>query len=77
MKPFMPVEEVRKALDGANGDVKLAILLLHGLSLTEAAAALDRAEGRLRDALQQTVPQGLSHDKEASATPRARIKASQ
>ena len=60
------IEEVREALNHADGSVKLAILLLHGLSLVEAAAALDRAEGRLRTALKQIAPQGVADDTEAS-----------
>jgi N-acetylmuramic acid 6-phosphate etherase len=50
------VEEVHNALDRANGSVKLAVLLLHGLSLVEAAAALERSGGRLRPALKQIGP---------------------
>jgi N-acetylmuramic acid 6-phosphate etherase len=50
------VEEVRNALDRANGSVKLAVLLLHGLSLAEGEAALERAGGRLRAALKQIGP---------------------
>ena len=50
------VEDVRNALDRANGSVKLAVLLLHGLSPTEAAAALERAGGRLRAALEKSGP---------------------
>ena len=50
------IEDVRNALDHANGSVKLAILLLHGLSLVEAAAALEQAGGRLRTALKQITP---------------------
>lgn len=56
------IEEVRNALDRANGSVKLAILLLHGLSLVEAAAALEQAGGRLRTALKQITPQGAGWD---------------
>ena len=44
-------QEVRDALNRANGSVKLAVLLLHGCSLDEASGALDRAEGHLRAAL--------------------------
>ncbi len=44
-------EEVRDALDRANGSVKLAVLLLHGCSLDEASSALERAGGHLRAAL--------------------------
>jgi N-acetylmuramic acid 6-phosphate etherase len=44
-------DEVRSALDRANGSVKLAVLLLHGYGVDEGTKALDRAEGRLRVAL--------------------------
>jgi N-acetylmuramic acid 6-phosphate etherase len=43
--------EVADALRRANGDVKLAVLLLQGCGLDEAATVLDRAGGRLRVAL--------------------------
>jgi N-acetylmuramic acid 6-phosphate etherase len=43
--------EVRAALREANGSVKLATLLLQGCGLAEATAILDRAGGRLREAL--------------------------
>jgi N-acetylmuramic acid 6-phosphate etherase len=56
------IEQVRNALDHADGNVKLAVLLLHGLSLVDAAAALERAGGRLRAALKQTARQELSSD---------------
>ena len=59
------IEEARTALDQANGSVKLAILLLHGLSLVAAAAALEAAGGRLRSALEQIAPQGLADKTEA------------
>lgn len=44
-------EEVRDALARAKGSVKLAVLLLHGCSVDQAVSALDRAGGRLRNAL--------------------------
>jgi N-acetylmuramic acid 6-phosphate etherase len=44
-------EQAREALHRANGNVKLAVLLLHGCELNEAAAVLDRAGGQLRAAL--------------------------
>jgi N-acetylmuramic acid 6-phosphate etherase len=44
-------EDVRDALKRADGSVKLAVLLLHGCSLDEAARELERAGGRLRTAL--------------------------
>ena len=39
-------QEVRGALERANGSVKLAVLLLHGCSVEEATSALDRAGGQ-------------------------------
>lgn len=45
--------DVADALRRADGNVKLAVLLLHGCSRDEAAAALERADGRLRTALAQ------------------------
>jgi N-acetylmuramic acid 6-phosphate etherase len=44
-------EQVRNALEQANGSVKLAVLLLHGCGVNEARNALERAGGRLRTAL--------------------------
>src|SRR5262245_20808369 len=41
-------EDVRDALARAHGSVKLALLLLQGCDLAEAAEALDRAGGQLR-----------------------------
>lgn len=43
--------EVRAALDRAQGQVKLAALLLNGLTVNDAAALLDRTDGNLRTAL--------------------------
>jgi N-acetylmuramic acid 6-phosphate etherase len=43
--------EIGAALDQAQGQVKLAALLLHGLTPDDAAALLERAGGRLRTAL--------------------------
>ncbi|HUF46036.1 MAG TPA: N-acetylmuramic acid 6-phosphate etherase [Aestuariivirgaceae bacterium] len=43
--------DIRAALDRAQGQVKLALLLLHGLTPDDAAALLDRAGGHLRTAL--------------------------
>ena len=45
--------EVRAALDRTDGQVKLAALVLHGLTPDDAAALLDRAGGHLRIALAQ------------------------
>jgi N-acetylmuramic acid 6-phosphate etherase len=42
--------EVRDALGRADGNVKLALLLLEGCEIDEAAATLDRAGGQLRAA---------------------------
>src|SRR4051794_31095089 len=43
-------ESVRKALQQADGSVKLALLLLEGVGLDDARAALDRSSGDLRSA---------------------------
>ena len=64
-------EQVRVALEQANGSVKLAVLLLHGCSLKEASDALVRAGGRLRTALEglgsrAAVPELLTIDEELS-----------
>jgi len=47
-----PKEDVREALGKANGNVKLAVLLLQGCTLEEATRALDGAGGQLRTALE-------------------------
>ena len=47
----LPGEEVKEALERANGSVKLALLLLEGLSAEEAGRLLERSGGRLREAL--------------------------
>jgi N-acetylmuramic acid 6-phosphate etherase len=44
-------EQVREAFRQANGNIKLAVLLLHGCELQEATSILDRAGGQLRAAL--------------------------
>jgi len=44
-------EEVSKALRQTNGNVKLAVLLLHGCDLQAATSVLDHAGGQLRAAL--------------------------
>lgn len=44
------LEEVRDALERANGNVKVALLLLEGCELNEAMRTLDRAGGQLRTA---------------------------
>src|SRR6185437_9554312 len=62
------IEDVRNALDRANGSVKLAVLLLHGLSLVEATAALERAGGRLRAALNQIARREIPADGAAEET---------
>jgi N-acetylmuramic acid 6-phosphate etherase len=43
--------DVADALRRAGGSVKLAVLLLHGSNLEAARAALDRAGGQLRAAI--------------------------
>src|SRR5947209_3689977 len=44
-------DEAREALRRAEGNVKLAVLLLHGCDVKEATDVLDRAGGQLRAAL--------------------------
>jgi N-acetylmuramic acid 6-phosphate etherase len=44
-------EQACEALRQANGNVKLAVLVLHGCDLKEATSILDRAGGQLRAAL--------------------------
>ncbi len=44
-------DEIRRALDAAQGRVKLAALLLHGLTPAKAEALLERTGGHLRAAL--------------------------
>lgn len=44
-------DEVKQALLRANGNVKLAVLVLKGCSLEKAERTLERAQGRLRAAL--------------------------
>jgi N-acetylmuramic acid 6-phosphate (MurNAc-6-P) etherase len=44
-------EQAREALHRANGNVKLAVLLLHGCDVKEATDVLHRAGGQLRAAL--------------------------
>jgi N-acetylmuramic acid 6-phosphate etherase len=43
--------DAQQALSRSNGDVKLAMLLLKGAGLDDARRALDKVQGRLRDAL--------------------------
>ena len=45
------LEDVRQALQQANGNVKLAVLLLRGCDMQKAQALLDLAHGELRAAL--------------------------
>jgi N-acetylmuramic acid 6-phosphate etherase len=44
-------EEVRDALQRAGGNIKVALLLLHGCNTDQAVALLEQAGGRLRTAL--------------------------
>lgn len=53
-------DEVRGALRRAGGNVKVAMLLLHGCDAKEAAALLDRAGGRLRTALKFASDAGVN-----------------
>lgn len=48
---------VRHALDEAEGRVKLAALVLHGLTVGDAAVLLDQSEGNLRTALARLAAQ--------------------
>lgn len=49
-------EAAQAALDGAGGNVKTAVLLLHGLDAAAATALLARNGGRLRAALAEIAP---------------------
>jgi N-acetylmuramic acid 6-phosphate etherase len=51
-------EEVREALDRADGNVKLAVLLLRGCDPEKASALLDLAHGELRAALEMMEQRG-------------------
>jgi N-acetylmuramic acid 6-phosphate (MurNAc-6-P) etherase len=53
-------EDVCAALGSANGNVKLAVLLLHGCDTDQAAETLDRAGGHLRTALSLLNPSGAT-----------------
>jgi N-acetylmuramic acid 6-phosphate etherase len=44
-------EEVQDALARAGGNIKIAMLILQGCAVDQAAALLDQAGGRLRTAL--------------------------
>ena len=46
-------EEARQALERTDGNVKLAVLLLHGFDLEIARSTLERAGGHLRKALER------------------------
>jgi N-acetylmuramic acid 6-phosphate etherase len=52
-------EQAGGALRQANGNVKLAVLLLHGCDLNKATSILDRAGGQLRAALAAIGKPGL------------------
>jgi N-acetylmuramic acid 6-phosphate etherase len=52
------LEDVRQALQQANGNVKLAVLLLRGCDMEKAQALLDLAHGELRAALHLLEPRG-------------------
>jgi N-acetylmuramic acid 6-phosphate etherase len=47
------VEQAQAALAGADGKVKLAILLLRGMSRADAEGLLERSGGNLRLALRE------------------------
>jgi N-acetylmuramic acid 6-phosphate etherase len=55
-------EEVHDALQRADGNIKVAMLLLRGCNAGEAAALLEQAGGRLRTALRFTDRQGAASD---------------
>jgi N-acetylmuramic acid 6-phosphate etherase len=61
-------EEVREALERANGSIKLAVLLLHGCSLPEAITVLQEAGGQLRAALARMGKRSPSLDDLQSST---------
>jgi len=52
-------QQACEALRQANGNVKLAVLLLHGCDLNEATSVLERAGGQLRAALAAIGKPGL------------------
>ena len=54
--------EVQKALQAANGSVKLAVLLLRGCDFDRATALLARARGNLRGALELIDRSGVDPD---------------
>ena len=58
-------ELVREALRRADGSVKLAVLLLQGYSVSEAQAALDGVDGRLRAALDHLAKHGAPNLEDA------------
>ncbi len=57
--------ELRHALDQAQGRVKVAALVLHGLTAEDATALLDRAGGHLRTALAQLATSGTPEPRES------------
>src|SRR5271166_1034201 len=54
-------EQAHEALRKADGNVKLAVLLLHGCDLQKATSVLDRAGGQLRAALVAIGKPGPAH----------------
>jgi N-acetylmuramic acid 6-phosphate etherase len=54
-------EQARRALEQGQGNAKIAILILHGYSRESARAELERAGGRLRQAIESkdNFPQGV------------------
>ena len=61
-------EEVQAALDRASGNVKLAVLLLHGCEAEAAGSLLQKAGGRLREAI-ELVDESIGSDAEHGQTP--------
>ena len=51
-------DDVHDALERAGGNIKIAVLLLQGISAEDAAAFLTQAEGRLRTALELAAAAG-------------------
>jgi N-acetylmuramic acid 6-phosphate etherase len=51
-------EEAQTAIAAADGDLKLAVLLLHGCEPERARSLLAKADGRLRQALALLSPPG-------------------
>jgi N-acetylmuramic acid 6-phosphate etherase len=64
--------EAEAALERAGGQVKIAVLLLHGCELEAAADALGRAGGRLRQAINLVAETGGASAREQKSPPSSR-----